>query len=364
MGNKRKVLIIDDLADNIYILNEILSANNFEVIAASNGKDGIQQAISENPDIIVCDIMMPEINGFQVLEELRNNPKTMLIPFIFLSARSELQDIRNGMKLGADDYITKPVNRKELINAINTRLDKKDKYDKKLNELRLSISYALPHELKTPLVSILGFSQIIKNDVDLLKNNEVSEMAEIIYKSANNLNRIIQKMLFYVKLELLIHDKTQLQIFLSGTTEINKDLVYKINYDTTRSYNREKDLRLEITDSTISISEPNIKLILTELVDNALKFSTAGSEVKITGNKFGDRYTFHILNSGHGLTDEQIAYLGGYFQADRMLYEQPGLGLGIPIAKKITELHSGELKIESIPGKKTMVSVTVPLANY
>jgi signal transduction histidine kinase len=115
-------------------------------------------------------------------------------------------------------------------------------------------------------------------------------------------------------------------------------------------------------ESVLKISEPNLKTILTELIDNAFKFSSPGNEVKISGSCSENNFMLSILNHGHGLTDEQIAFLGGYFQADRMLYEQPGLGLGIPTAKKIAEFHSGKFKIESIPGKETLITLILPLS--
>jgi CheY-like chemotaxis protein len=119
-----KLLIIED--DNVLRDNtaELLELHNFEVIKASNGKEGLRLAKTMTPDIIVCDIMMPEFDGYEVLKELAKYKKTRYIPFIFLSAKTEHQDVRKGMDMGADDYITKPFNEDELISAIKSRLAK------------------------------------------------------------------------------------------------------------------------------------------------------------------------------------------------------------------------------------------------
>ncbi|WP_075340976.1 response regulator [Tenacibaculum agarivorans] len=121
----RKILLIEDditLRENTAELLEL--TDYYEVIMAENGKVGIEKALSELPDLIVCDIMMPEIDGYGVLEILSKNPKTQFIPFIFLSAKTERSDVRKGMNLGADDYITKPFTEEELISAIESRLAK------------------------------------------------------------------------------------------------------------------------------------------------------------------------------------------------------------------------------------------------
>ena len=119
-----KVLLIED--DKVLRENtaELLELSNFEVITACNGKDGLKIATTEHPDLIVCDIMMPKMDGYTVLEQLSEQNSTKYIPFIFLSAKTERQDVRKGMNLGADDYITKPFTEDELLSAIESRLAK------------------------------------------------------------------------------------------------------------------------------------------------------------------------------------------------------------------------------------------------
>lgn len=122
---KNKILIVEDNHDVRENLSEILTLSGYETIAASNGKQGVERALLEAPDLILCDIMMPELDGYGVLRILSKNPLTEHIPFIFLSAKTELLDIRKGMTLGADDYITKPFDDVELLDTIEVRLNKK-----------------------------------------------------------------------------------------------------------------------------------------------------------------------------------------------------------------------------------------------
>lgn len=129
----KKILIIEDSVDVRENLKEILELSNYEIVTANDGKEGVQKAKSELPDLIICDIMMPVLDGHGVLNILTHDPKTSDIPFIFLTARTELSDIRKGMNQGADDYITKPFDEVDLMNAIEVRLKKKEK----LNELSI-----------------------------------------------------------------------------------------------------------------------------------------------------------------------------------------------------------------------------------
>ena len=163
-----KILVVedsDDLRENIISLLEI---NDYEVIIAENGYDGLQLAINEVPDLIISDRMMPVMEGTQMLQELRSNSITADIPFIFLTAKSSRADIREGMNYGADDYLPKPFEANELLNAVKIRLEKKIKTDEILDKVYKNISQSIPHELRTPLVSIQGFTNIILDEIETI----------------------------------------------------------------------------------------------------------------------------------------------------------------------------------------------------
>ncbi|WP_094673635.1 response regulator [Hydrocoleum sp. CS-953] len=179
----KKILVIEDDKSILTIITDILEAEDFMVIGAKNGRVGIEKAQQEVPDLIICDVMMPEVDGYGVLKSLRENLVTEAIPFIFLTAKSTKADLREGMELGADDYLTKPFTRDELMKAINTRLDKQRVIERRtqeqLDDLRSSITLSLPHELRTPLNGIIGYSQLIIEDFKDLEENEILTMLEI-----------------------------------------------------------------------------------------------------------------------------------------------------------------------------------------
>src|SRR5712691_8267690 len=156
----KKVLVIDDTQEIRMIITESLNLYGFTTLTAEDGMSGIKMAQEHQPDLIICDINMPNLDGYGTLTALRENEATATIPFIFLSGAADKLNMRRGMELGADDYLTKPFTHKELMAAVNTRLEKQAELqrhsDKKLDELRGNITLALPHELRTPLNGILG----------------------------------------------------------------------------------------------------------------------------------------------------------------------------------------------------------------
>ena len=148
------------------IICETLDLFGFEAMGAGDGEHGIQLSREQVPDLIICDINMPGLDGYGTLKAVRGNPATATIPFVFLSGSADRVAVRKGMELGADDYLTKPFTPQELIASVKTRLDKQDEIQRqsnqKLDELRGSLSLALPHELRTPLNGIMGLAHLIR----------------------------------------------------------------------------------------------------------------------------------------------------------------------------------------------------------
>ncbi len=363
-----KILVIED---EDYVRNnvlELLEAEHFEVIGAENGLLGVGAAQEQIPDLIICDVMMPQMSGHEVLENLRKDPKTELIPFIFLTAKADKTDIRQAMEQGADDYLTKPFTRAELLAAVQTRLEKQGVIIKhsqqKLDSLRSGIAYALPHEMLTPLTSILGFSQTIILQYNSLKRPKILEMVERIHDSGERLHRVIQNFLLYAELELAATSPEKIKILRANQTNSVKRVITTIANQKAKQFMREADLTLATKDSSVSISEINFHKMVEELIDNAFKHSPTGTPVHINSAVKDGQLVLSITNQGRGMTTEQIANLGAYVQFERRVHEQQGSGLGLVIAIRLAELHGGKLTIESIDkdaiGKETVVRVTLP----
>ncbi|MFW6359218.1 MAG: hybrid sensor histidine kinase/response regulator [Chroococcales cyanobacterium] len=362
----KKILVIEDEEDIRLVLCEMLQAEDFEVFEAANGQTGIELAQKNALDLIICDIMMPHIDGYTVLQEIRKFPTTETLPFIFLTARASKADMRQGMEQGADDYLTKPFTKDELMNAIAARLQKQNivnkQSQKQLDELRFQITHSLPHELHTPLNGILGISQILIDEYDTISREEALEFLENIYTSGKRLYRLTQNFLLYAELELLSRDYPKIQLLRQSLTSIEtKDIIQTVAMKVAEKNKRVSDLILDLNPSKIKASETKFTKLVEEIIDNAFKFSPSQTSVTITSYTQENTFYFVVQDCGRGMNENQLNHLGAYMQFERKLYEQQGSGLGLIIAKRLTDLLDGKFAIESTAGKGTKVQVSFPL---
>ncbi len=359
------VLIIEDETSMRANVAEYLTYEGFNVIEAENGLIGVQKAREYLPDVIICDVMMPELDGYGVLLQLRSDPATATIPFIFLTAKASRLAMRQGMELGADDYLTKPFLSQELISTVKTRLEKQalvaQEYRQKLDTLRDDLIMMLPHELRTPLTGIMGYSELLMSDGNDLKPSQVVKMGGVIYDASQRLYRLIENYLLYAQLEIVRSDEERTRLFQNQQIDHAKEIIIQTSVQQAHHVKREADLNIEVENAAIFISASNLQKIVQELVDNALKFSAAGTPVDIRGSVFEAVYVVQITDRGRGMTTEQVKNIGAYVQFERKLFEQQGLGLGLIITQRLVELHRGELIIESEPEQGTTVYVHLPL---
>ena len=357
-----KILVIEDDAPILENIVEILQLEDYEVHGAHNGLDGLKAVKDFQPDLILCDIMMPELDGYGVLLRLHENPYMMTIPFVFLTARTSRADMRRGMNLGADDYLTKPFTPKELLEMVGTRLEVKDvrerDYETRLETLRASVSYSMPHELRTPLTGILGYASMLLEDYGDIKEAEALEMLSGIYRSGMRLYHLVEDYLLFAQLEMLTTDQEKLATLRASEPIETRAVIQSVAYECAEG--RESDLTLSISDEKARILEDDLKKLIEELVENAFKFSKPGAPVTVATSKSENRFMVVVTNEGRGMTQEQINSIGAYVQFDRRLYEQQGSGLGLVIVKKIATVYNGSVTFQSVPDETTIVTVTLP----
>jgi two-component system, sensor histidine kinase and response regulator len=351
--------------DDLYVLEnliDILELEGYETLKAMNGKEAIEMAIEYNPDLILCDISMPEYNGYQVLERLRKSPSTFNTPFIFLTALAEKEFQRKGMVLGADDFITKPYSSREIIDAINVRLQKhqvlKKQSEKVIEELRKSIALSLPHEFRTPLNGLLGFSQMLKADFKMYSEDEIQIMLNNIHESAHRLHKLIVNYLFYVNLINKSLDEAHKYRRVPIATDIT--IIDQANI-VSSNYERQNDINFHLEEFIIKFPEQYFQKVVEEILDNAFKFSESNTKVTIT--TFADEEFFNIKvhNYGRSMTNEFVKQIGAFSQFERDLYEQQGLGLGLAIVKKIADVFDGKLTINNEIKSQISVIFSLPL---
>ncbi len=358
----KQILIIEDNEQILEALQEILSLKNFDVLTAQNGLVGVSLAKKERPDLILCDVTMPELDGFGVIKILRQNSLTATIPIIFLTARAAREDIREGMDLGADDYLSKPFSVPQLLRAISTRIEKQEVINKessaKLDDLRRNIAAFLPHELLTPLHGIMGTSELILDYHESMGPSELVESLRCIQDSGQRLNRLIRNFIMFSELEAIASEAQSLR---DVSEPIDVEAIIGFTAQTCAfKANRVEDLELDLEDALIQISSQHLTKAVEEIVGNAFKFSLSGDPVEIFTKIDEQFFRLYIVDHGRGMTIAQIANIGAYMQFDRKYYEQQGNGLGLIISKRIVELYGGELSVESMIGKQTSVCIKFP----
>ena len=374
----KTILVIDDDAWVRESLQDLLELNGFQSMVATSGAAGLELAAQAHPDLILCDVQMPDMDGYAVLSAVRQNPLIQAIPFIFLTGRSEHLDLRQGMNLGADDFLAKPCSPDELLAALYSRLERQDiarsQTQQKLDSLRQSIALSLPHEFRTPLTGIFTSVELLRLVVDDVDNaSEILEIADTIQTSAQRLNRLIQNFLLYSKLELATHQPDYADQLATASREVTLEpqtILSHVVMEVAERAGRVADVQVDVQAIAISCSYFDLEKIITELMDNACKFSTPGTPIRLTGSVQGTpgsdgeaaRYHITLTNQGRGMTAEQIVNLGGYMQFDRPMYEQQGVGLGLAIARRLVERYRGQLQIHSIPNQSTTVEIILPVA--
>ena len=361
----RKVLAIDDSPEIRMIISETLDLFGFETMIAEDGARGIEMSREQIPDLIICDINMPGLDGYGTLKEMRAHELTATIPFVFLSGSTDRVAVRKGMELGADDYLTKPFTPQELMASVNARLEKRDEMkrlsDQKLDELRGNLTLALPHELRTPLNGIMGLAHLMMEDYQEMPPEEILESARFIHESALRLHRLIENFLVYSQIDLMGHESKTLAMEDGISPVAVEDVISTLCRTASAKYKREGDLSLTVQDACLLVPAENLVKIGEELVDNAFKFSAPGRPVVVTAMPVNGQFQLKVSDEGRGMRADQVTRIGPHIQFDRQTYEQQGAGLGLFIAKRITELLGGRFEVESKVNEGTTVTVTFPM---
>jgi two-component system sensor histidine kinase/response regulator len=360
----KRILVIDDEEWLREMVHLALSQRGYEVLEAGNGVSGIEVAQKQLPDLILCDVNMEKLDGYSTLSSLRNENSTAAIPFILMTGLADSAGMRHGMELGADDYLPKPFTIDALYAAVEARLRKaqtvREEAEKKLSDLRDNISLMLPHELRTPLNGILAYGEILAADAATLPKEEIAEMGQVIHASGKRLERLIENFLIYAQIELLSTDSQKIMALRKRRTIRAAELVESHARAQADLANRTNDLALGSNNPTVPMSEDYLAKIVDELVHNGFKFSPTGTKVRVALSELPNMVLLTVTDKGRGFSTENISKVGAYMQFDRKMQEQQGLGLGLTICKRLTELHGGTLTIQSEPNVSTEVTIKLP----
>ncbi len=379
------ILVVDDNPTNLSVLFDFFKTAPYELSSANNGKAALEIIEIEKPDLVLLDVLMPEMDGYETCHRLKENPETRAIPIIFMTALSDTIDKLKGFEAGAVDYITKPFDCEEVLARVRTHLTiqnlqrqlarKNEELQSKnaelhaaltrerellereraiIEELRLNLSLSLPHELRTPLASILGFSEVL---CDPGSDPQTIRLGKKIYDSGLRLQRLIENYMLYANLKLIKYQSMEKRAWQRHTNIDTRGFLADFATKKAIAENRQTDLVLDLVDAQVQISPESLSKIVAEVLDNSFKFSTPGSAIQITTRADGDHFVLSVTDHGRGMAPEQIKSIGAFMQFNRRQMEQQGSGLGLVISMLLARLEGGEFKIDSTQNQKTTVSL-------
>jgi len=356
----KKILVIED-DDQVRLVIEVaLKRNGYDIVATPDGEEGIRRAREWLPDLVLCDINMPIMDGRAVLKAMRNDPALANRQFVLMTGDQKRDKQREGMDLGADDYLPKPFEIDHLLTCVKARLRRAETYQR-LEEGMLKrhanlFSGTLPHEIITPLNGILGFAEILKEDLGKIPQEEAFHMLVNIETSARRLHRTLMNFLMLMNMENSSADpKAAVQRTTVGDRAAQ--IVVQVAQEIAESAGRTKDLSVAVEPLALNLDETSVKTIVQHLVENACGYSNDGTPISVRFKRENDRPTLRVEDRGRGMTREQIDQIGVFTQFDRKRFEQQGLGIGLTLVRRIVERQGGRLKFESAPGRGTTAIV-------
>ena len=358
------ILIVDDTLENVKVLSGILEMEGYRIRAATSGERALRVVSRNKPDLILLDVMMPGIDGFQTCTCLKAVPDTKDIPVIFVTAKTDVESLAHGFEVGAVDYVNKPIRREEVLARVKVHLEKQSLIQT-LEHVIQSLDSAMKskdlffanmsHELRTPLTAIIGFSEILSEDV---LNPESKDDAGKIYSSGQYLLTLLNNILDLSKIEAdkmsLSLEELDIQPFIEGIVGNIQPLLQK-NANVIE-FSSSSDI------STIITDQIRLQQILMNLLSNACKFTKNG-HISIAVEKKSERITISISDTGIGMSAEELSDLFcPYSQANRVTGSSyGGTGLGLALSKKLITLMKGEIQVHSEVGKGSCFKISLPV---
>lgn len=355
-----RILIVDDQETNLQILGSILVKLGYEIVPASSGEQALRRLNARPPDLVLLDIMMPGMDGFEVCQRIRQHPNCSQLPVIFLSSADDKEIIVRSFEVGGVDYVTKPFNAAELTSRVRTHLALKAARDSlsKLAEDKDELLGILTHDLKNHLGGMQMTAHLLHDRASKITDQPLTRMSENILHGTGQMLSFVNEFLANARADRGVTGHPE-QLSLQETIGL------AIRRHAGAAQRKGIVIHFELGDSAIIVKADRNALaqILDNLLSNALKFSPADRNVWLTLEpKENSRVEIHVKDEGPGLTPEdlQVMFVRYRRLSARPTAGEPSTGFGLSVVRQLVEDMQGEVRCESTPGNGATFIVSLP----
>ena len=363
-----KILIVDDVMSNVLLLKVLLTNEKFAIATASNGRQALEQVEKENPDLVLLDVMMPDMSGFEVAQHLKSNPNTADIPIIFLTALNSTADIVKGFQVGANDFISKPFNKEELIIRVTHQISlvaAKRLILSKTEELQRTIAgrdklySVIAHDLRSPMGSIkMVLNMLILNLPSEKIGAEMYELLTMANQTTEDVFSLLDNLLKWTKSQIgklnVVYQDVDLVEVTDGVIEI---------FSMVASLKKIRIHEMKPEKMMVNADIDMLKTVVRNLLSNAIKFSKENSEVLVKMEEVDGMAVVSVQDYGCGISEEgqkKLLHTDTHFSTFGTNNEE-GLGLGLLLCKDFVVKNGGKLWFTSKEGEGSIFSFSIPV---
>ncbi len=362
-----KILIVDDVASNVLLLKILLSNEKFQVCTASNGNMCIEQAKKEKPDLILLDVMMPDLNGFDAAVILKKDPETLDIPIIFLTALNNPSDLVKGFQVGGNDFLTKPFNKEELLMRVMHQIQlvaAKRIIVRQNEELRRTINNrdkmysVIAHDLRSPMASIRMVLNLAVNMVSAdIVGEEIFNLLDKANRESEEVHDLLDNLLKWTKSQTgrlnVVYQDVELEDVIPGVVDIFRMIAEM----------KKIDLQYIEPEEKLKVHADNdmIKTILRNFLSNAIKFTPEGKAIEVFCKREGDFARICVRDHGVGIAADRVESIFHKGETTYGTGGEEGSGLGLQLCQDFSRKNGGDAYVESVEGEGSTFSFTIPL---
>jgi len=362
-----KILIVDDVMSNVLLLKILLTNEKFQVCTANCGNACIEQARKEHPDLILLDVMMPDISGFDTAVIMKKDPDLKEIPIIFLTALNTPADLVKGFQVGASDFLTKPFNKEELVMRVMQQISlvaAKRIIEQQNAELRATLNNrdkmysVIAHDLRSPMASIrMVLNLVVASSSPDVVGPELYALLDQANRESEEVHDLLDNLLKWTKSQTgrlnVVKQDLDLNDIIPGVVEIFEMIA------------QTKNIKLELhrSDGPLKVFADNdmLKTVIRNFMSNAIKFSSEGSSIDIIMTTEGDNAKVSVKDHGVGIAADRIDTIFHKGETTYGTGGEEGSGLGLQLCQDFARKNGGDCTVESVEGQGSTFSILIPL---